>query len=251
MKFFKHFTDAHRGTSIQAIRKKYDWNGVGRYWTLVELCAEKLSKDRDEEYTIEHCVFEFEKSYLMRILGYGNLLHTSSYLSALSVIGLCSVCETPVAYLCSMPKLLECMDRDTKKARPERGQSAPKIKNKIKNKNISSMSLADMGRLLSENGEDIKPTALELVELWNEASDPSLAKVVGISVDRERKARARLKEHPDAETWSLCINKINNSNFCLGKIKSTNRSKPWKADFDWLIKPGTIERVLEGKYDNK
>lgn len=143
MKFFKHFVDAHRGKSMQLLMKKYGPAGVGRYWYFVELCAEKLTKEKDEEYTEAHCVFEFEMAYLMRCLAYGNLKQCSTYLRGLSDLGLCSVEEVNDVYVTSMPKLLECMDRDSKRARIERGAGAPKNKSKKKNKSKSDPQTSD------------------------------------------------------------------------------------------------------------
>lgn len=134
MKFFKHFTDAHRGSSLKILHKKCGMAGIGRYWTLVELCAEKMEKERSEEYNESHTNFQFEKSYLASSLGYANLKQASSYLQALAELGLCSVSDTGELWSCSMPKLLECIDRDSKRARPGRASDAPKKKNKKKNK---------------------------------------------------------------------------------------------------------------------
>jgi hypothetical protein len=132
MKFFKHFTDAHRGQSLRLVQKRFGVAGIGRYWIFIELCAEKLEKNKEEEFTEHHCTFEFETSYLARSLGYANLKQCSSYLQALAELGLCSVVDNGEITSCSVPKLLESMDRDSKRARKERVPSAPKKKIKIK-----------------------------------------------------------------------------------------------------------------------
>jgi len=154
MKFFKHFTDAHRGQSLQILRRKYDVAGIGRYWLFVELCAEKMTKHKEEEYSEKHCSFEFEKVYLMRCLGYANLKQCSSYLHALAELGLSAVQETPETYRCSMPKLLECIDRDSNRARTLRVVGAPKRKRKNKEKEeeieYSQFTEAMLWNLLSE-----------------------------------------------------------------------------------------------------
>jgi len=132
MKFFKHFTDSHRGQSLRILKNQFGFEGIGRYWTLVELCAEKLEKLPEEEFSEAHCHFEFEKSYVMGALGYPNLTLCRRYLDAIATLGLCSIDENETLYRCSMPKLLESLDRDTRRARKVRGPSAPKIKNKDK-----------------------------------------------------------------------------------------------------------------------
>ena len=45
MKFFKHFTDAHRGKSLNQLRDRLGWAALAKYWTFVEICAEKLEKE--------------------------------------------------------------------------------------------------------------------------------------------------------------------------------------------------------------
>lgn len=141
MQFFKHFTDAHRGKSLRIIYKRFGFAGTGRYWHLVELCAEKMTKTREEEFGIEHTNFEFEKSFLMASLGYANLKQAACYLHALAELGLCSVVDQGEVWLCSMPKLLEILDRDTSRARPRRATDAPKIK--IEDKDIDTRAVGE------------------------------------------------------------------------------------------------------------
>jgi len=107
-----------------------------------------------------------------------------------------------------------------------------KDKDKIKDKDMDSLTPSD------------------LVSLWNELKNPELPEVIALSPDRRSAASARLKTYPNQEVWEDVMAIINASKFCTGKIPPTGgRKKSWKADFDWLIRPGTIERVLEGKYN--
>lgn len=64
MKFFKHFTDSNRGRSMQLVLTELGHTGHSVWWLLVELCAEKLHKNKDEEYTAEHCQFVFNERFL-------------------------------------------------------------------------------------------------------------------------------------------------------------------------------------------
>ena len=143
MKFFKHFTDAHRGKSLQLLRRKFSrgdhgLKAVGIYWTLVELCAEKMEKSRDEEFTDAHCNFEFSLKYLRDTLGTHQTKNCVMYLQCLHDVCLMSVqCSDDVCTI-YMPKLLECIDRDSNRTRTGRALDAPKIKNKIKIKNIKA-----------------------------------------------------------------------------------------------------------------
>lgn len=131
MKFFKHFTDAHRGTSMQAILNKMGHKGHSAWWILVELCAEKMEKRRDEEFTEEHCKFVFDERFLrdsLRLSG----ANVAAYLHQYATMALLRCDLVKGEWHLEMPKLLESMDRDTKRTRPGRGQDAPKIKIEIK-----------------------------------------------------------------------------------------------------------------------
>lgn len=92
----------------------------------------------------------------------------------------------------------------------------------------------------------------DLMRWWNEVADPTLARIIDLTPSRISKARARLKQYPDEAIWVQAMEKINASKFCLGKVPIKGvRTKPWKATFDWLMKPDTITKILEGQYDNK
>ena len=39
---------------------------------------------------------------------------------------------------------------------------------------------------------------------------------------------------------------MSESKFCVGE-----NDRGWKADFDFFLKPGVIEKVMEGKYDSQ
>lgn len=85
----------------------------------------------------------------------------------------------------------------------------------------------------------------ELVKIWNE-NRGGLPEVIGCSKSRLGHAKARWKEKPDPEYWSKIVSRIANSPFCCGQ-----GSTQWVADFDFLIKPDTQFKVLEGKYDSR
>ena len=63
---------------------------------------------------------------------------------------------------------------------------------------------------------------------------------------RRRALAARTKDAFFVEHFREAITKISESKFCLG-----DNDRGWKADFDFLLKPGVIEKVIEGKYDNR
>lgn len=87
--------------------------------------------------------------------------------------------------------------------------------------------------------------ASRLVAYWNEHAHPKLARVRAMTSNRKAALRARLREHRPEE-FEEAIRRIGASSFCLGA-----GAQGWVADLDWLLRPGTVARVLEGKYDDR
>lgn len=81
-----------------------------------------------------------------------------------------------------------------------------------------------------------------LVELWNSKSQ-GMAKCKTLTKKRKETIKVRLQEKPNMEYWEAVIDKMNKSDFCIGK------STPFKATFDWFIKDETHIKVMEGCYD--
>lgn len=84
-----------------------------------------------------------------------------------------------------------------------------------------------------------------LDRIWNENCN-TLSKVRSFGSSRLRLMKSRWKENPSEEYWTCVVKKISASKFCCGE-----NERNWKADFDFLLKPDTHHKVLEGKYDNK
>lgn len=82
-----------------------------------------------------------------------------------------------------------------------------------------------------------------LAVIWNGLRG-NLPEVRGVSGTRRKHAEARWREKPDANYWAEVIDRIQKSPFCTG-----SNDRGWRADFDFLIRPETRHKVLEGKYD--
>lgn len=252
MKFFKHFVDAHRGSSLQILRQKYGMAAVGRYWTFVELCAEKMNKERDEEYTEHHTTFAFAKPYLTSSLGYANLKQASSYLEALAELGLCSTQDMGDVWACSMPKLLECIDRDAKRARPERGRAAPKNKNQEKEKEIDKEGEKDKEKNAQSAPppepffqKRFNPKDLPTVgEIWNSGCSP-LTKITMTTRTWNVRSDVLLADYGPEEI-RRAVALVSSNAFLTG----ANRRK-WKATFAWFINAENFGKVLNGDYNSE
>ena len=104
---------------------------------------------------------------------------------------------------------------------------------------------ADAGeREGQSDGEDLPEFGPEaLVELWNAAAPPECPRVQRLSAKRRTRARQRLAEEPDPATWERAIGAMSSRPFLRG-----GGPRGWRADFDWLVQPDSLVRVLEGAY---
>jgi hypothetical protein len=99
----------------------------------------------------------------------------------------------------------------------------------------------------SIHSEKEKAALSVLADLWNSHCG-QLPKIRECKkgTTRHKQAEARWKEKPDEHHWIQVIRRVSMSDFCLG-----NSDSGWRADFDWLIRPGTETKILEGKYDSR
>lgn len=89
------------------------------------------------------------------------------------------------------------------------------------------------------------PEFLKLFEIWN-AECRELPKALKPTQSRQKHMKERWKENPSPEFWTRIVRKMAESSFCNG-----SNGRGWIADFDFLLKPDTFAKVLEGKYENK
>lgn len=115
--------------------------------------------------------------------------------------------------------------------------------NRNKNKNKKKESNTESTR------EASLPSPLpSLGEIWNEfcGALPKVRRPERLSAGRQKLAASRWRENPNREYWIAVVQKIAASSFCRGV-----NDRGWKADFDFLLRPDTAEKTLEGKYDDR
>lgn len=88
-----------------------------------------------------------------------------------------------------------------------------------------------------------EPTSADRLFLaWNrDAAGLPKARYLGDS--RRELAAARLKEEPHLAVWEQAIGILAASKFAHGHSNSK-----WVATFDWLLKPGSLDKVLNGSF---
>lgn len=104
-----------------------------------------------------------------------------------------------------------------------------------------------------ENSEDLQnPPSSEpkndgsaLLEVWNKHRGP-LPEAVALTGKRKSHAIQRLEEIPDLNYWADVVARMAGSEFCNGA-----NDRGWTANFDFLLRPDTHVKVIEGSYQNK
>jgi hypothetical protein len=112
-----------------------------------------------------------------------------------------------------------------------------RIEERQKNMNVQTEMLE------TEAQHDPEPLPVE-ARVWN--SYPTLPKVMCVSPGRMKHLKQRRKEPFFVKHHAEAIERISKSAFCMGDSQSG-----WKATFDWLLRPDTVAKVMEGKYERK
>ena len=88
----------------------------------------------------------------------------------------------------------------------------------------------------------------EAVAIWNEVCGPVLAQVRKLTPQRSQKFRKRLAEDlgGDLNQWRTYCEAVVASTFLTG-----GGDRGWKADFDWLIEPKHMTKILEGGFQDR
>lgn len=82
---------------------------------------------------------------------------------------------------------------------------------------------------------------------------PELPAVLLLTDKRKEHLRSRWREspvHQDLQFWAEYFAQVKRSRFLLGKTAGRNGEKPFRATFDWLLKPSNFVKVIEGNYDD-
>lgn len=113
MKWFKHHTDNHRGRSIQDLMDQMGHVGLS-YYIILEMCAEKLQKNKDETVTEVDCLFRFSQ----RIVRHSCRISQTNLRRLLDICqtnGLLSWKDAGNEIEISMPILLDLLEKNLKK----------------------------------------------------------------------------------------------------------------------------------------
>lgn len=118
--------------------------------------------------------------------------------------------------------------------RPQNVQPAP-----------SGAAVAVSQKLVATAPKPDQPDPTDLAGLWNELAHPNLPRVRILPDKRKNHVRARMKEYPHEEFWRGLFARINRSPLLTGQRGD------WKCDFDWVMNPNNLTKIIEGNYDKR
>lgn len=125
LRWFKHFTDNHRGRTVQRLLDEAGHSGALAYYFIMELCAEKLQKIGDRGLDETDCVFIFNRKVIENV----TRMKWKSIQFVMVCGSECGVWEWEAIgneIKIKMPILLDLLDRDLKGTRSRRAQDAKK-----------------------------------------------------------------------------------------------------------------------------
>lgn len=92
-----------------------------------------------------------------------------------------------------------------------------------------------------------KPDFQPIVDSWNAvAADVGLPAIRSLTKNRKRILGQRLRDPAWREQWRQALDKVRGSPFCRGE-----NNTGWRMDFEYFIKPDSVTKILEGKYDDR
>jgi len=114
--------------------------------------------------------------------------------------------------------------------------------NKISNNKMSDNDGRDKTATAAGGGEI---PYMQILEMYNSLCETkNLRPIRSITGNRKTQTAARFNEYGLSGFFDL-FEKVTASIFLCG-----GGERGWKADYDWLITPANMQKVLEGKYDN-
>ena len=121
-------------------------------------------------------------------------------------------------------------------------------KENVNDADASSSATADPSAFHVIMPPDRKPSPpySDIQTLWNSiAEECGIPQARDLTPSRKQAIRNRWSESSWRANYAEAISRIRGSPFLRG-----NNNRGWRADFDWFLKPGSVTKIIEGKYDS-
>jgi uncharacterized protein YdaU (DUF1376 family) len=108
--------------------------------------------------------------------------------------------------------------------------------------------------ILASSNEDVsaEPTSdppvteEEVLGAWADRMVPlGYSAIRKLTDSRRRQLKARLREWPSIDDWQRAFSALERSAFLKG-----DNDRGWRADFDFLLQPKSLTKLIEGAYDH-
>lgn len=230
--WFKHYNIAHEGHLIGNLIASQQYDAIALWWVVLEFVSKFETAEERGKCTVPLAriarAINMKPSRCERLL-----LHISLVSSQDLQVEIDSKPERNVSFL--LRNWLELQEnrggkREAKKEQKGDRGKKEEVRSKIQNKEVGEKPSSD----------GLPPLAI----IWNENCG-KLAKVSKTNAARNKKSAERFKEDsPDG--WAEAVRKLAGSSFCHG-----NNKQGWKCTFDFLLKPESRLKALEGAYDDR
>jgi len=87
-------------------------------------------------------------------------------------------------------------------------------------------------------------TLSKLIEEWNRI--PEAVHCRAATESRKKAFKARATKPSWGQDVPKALERVGKSSFCCG-----DNDRGWRADIDWFLRPDTVTKILEGKYDGR
>jgi hypothetical protein len=172
MEYFKHFTSAHESNSLMTLRDLYGSDGYAAWFILLEMCAQKMQKQYGGSFTEDDCKFIFSERLVREKLRLRST-KVELILNSCSTLNLLEVTKVEDKYHFYIPKLLESLDRDQRRARRVRDNAAEVARLEERSKNIRNKNVRNKKLESSESANNALQSAesfgSKLFKVYSEA----------------------------------------------------------------------------------
>lgn len=268
MKWFKHPTDSRDKDHIIEILNEMGPQGYYIYFTLLELMHEKMDPKNNIIFFYHDTLAKLCKTHTKVIVKFNDFLekilpgvivkrsNKDEKRSNKDGYDMRQVPEIMQHFFLDLDLDLEEEEKKEKYKKEKKEilkvpakKVTKKLEQKIEAKSDTEIEGIEPAVLtllpqsqLRSNLNNLK-TEHPLVTIWNTHCG-DFGKVMIVSPSRLVKIKKAWATCSDVESWKLAIDKISVSGFCLGE-----NDRGWRANFDWLIRPDTLSKILEGVYD--
>jgi hypothetical protein len=120
-----------------------------------------------------------------------------------------------------------------------------KVKEQGKENKVNHLPGMEVAEVEKKPAKHDSEEAMEAVmEAWNVMAKPAgIPTARSLTDSRKRSLKARLQDPDWRDSWREALEAIPSRPFLLG-----NGPRGWKADFDFFLRPDSVNAILEDKY---